>query len=785
MHKKPRDSATPKGVIMKKIFFALTVFFLLFSSVCLVGDMWEPTGSLNPGHSEFPSITLDDGRVLIAGGFIGCYETSSCAIYDPITGEWVATDSMSYAASNFTLTKLPDGKILAIYSAFSEVFNPITEMWEGLTTLNFSRHYHAAILLQNGKVLVVGGDNTNNYKGCELYDYTTNEWTLTGFCFYPKLWHTLELLTDGRVMAIGGGNANYQYCEIYDYNTGIWSEIAPLNDPRYGHTSHSQSNGDVMVIAGTNGNIFLKSCEIHNFQMNQWTYADSLENSRVGHCSESLLNRKTLVMSGQGEIGSGSAYSCEIYNPLTNEWETAASLTGSKTNGSSETLEDERVLAIGQYICETYTWNYTPQVSQPQTLSGLNEAIVGEVLTFSVITSEPDNDSLSVHIDWGNGEFSEWTELVVSGTTLEFSYSWTEPGIYQVRAQTADQWFFLNEECHNSLSNWTNPVILTIFGIPQIEVSTEPLDFGTVYIGEDSLLTLTVSNLGNGTLTANAYTNTDEYSVSHCPFSIEPGETLNVEITFTPSYEGVIIDTLTILSNDPENPEIQIELVGEGELGIPQISVSTDSLNFGSVFIGSDSLLALSVSNIGYGILAANAHTNTDEYSVSPSSFNLEPGSIQRINVTFAPTYEGIITDTLTILSNDPENPEVEIFLIGEGQIQVSTENYELQITNYELGNHPNPFNPATIIYFNAENAENAEIVIYNIKGQKIRILGNLESESLSPYYADGVGYSKKSYSISWNGKDDKNHPVGSGIYFYRLLVDGKFKASKKMLLLK
>jgi len=785
MHKKPRDSATPKGVIMKKIFFALIVFLLL-SSPCLALGEWDLTGSLNQGREGFCSVKLDDGRILVAGGSANCVELFSCEIYDPNTGQWTTTDSMNYARSGFSLTKLVDGKILAtggfgydVAGISAEIFDSETELWSEPIMLNYSRWRHRAILLQNSKVLIVGGDSANDYKGCELYEPITETFILTGFCSYPKFDHALELLPDGQVMAIGGGNSSYEHCEIYNPDTEIWTEIASLNQSRHSHTSHLLSNGNIMAIAGA-PSPYRSSCEIYDFTTEEWTFADSLEIGRTGHCSESLLNGKNLTMGGVSDQ-IGTDMTCEIYDYEINEWQIAASFNASYYNFSSEILNDERVLVM-KVCSELYTWNYTPQVSQPQ---GANTGIIGEILTFSVTATDPDNDSIAVRIDWGDDEISNWTELEPSGTEFEFCYAWTEPGIYQVRAQTADQWYFLNEECHNSLSGWSNPVIITIFGIPQIEISADSLNFGTVYIGEDSTKTITISNLGNGTLIADAHTNTNEYSVSPANFNIEPGETLNVEITFAPTYEGIITDTLVISSNDPENPEIQIELIGEGELGIPQIFVSTDSLNFGSVFIGSDSLLALSVSNLGYGLLTANAHTNTDEYSVSPSSFNLESGSIQRINVTFSPTYEGIITDTLTILSNDPENPEYKISLIGEGQIQVSTENYELQITNYELGNHPNPFNPATIIYFFAENAENAEIVIYNIKGQKIRILGNLESASLSPYYADGVGYSIKSYSISWNGKDDKNQPVGSGIYFYKLMIGNEEIACKKMLLLK
>ena len=87
--------------------------------------------------------------------------------------------------------------------------------------------------------------------------------------------------------------------------------------------------------------------------------------------------------------------------------------------------------------------------------------------------------------------------------------------------------------------------------------------------------------------------------------------------------------------------------------------------------------------------------------------------------------------------------------------------------------NFPNPFNPETTISFSlAKDAKNAKIEIYNIKGQKVKTLVNDHLQ---------IG----NHSIIWNGDDESGKPVGSGIYFYKLNVNGKPKAVKKCLLLK
>jgi len=103
---------------------------------------------------------------------------------------------------------------------------------------------------------------------------------------------------------------------------------------------------------------------------------------------------------------------------------------------------------------------------------------------------------------------------------------------------------------------------------------------------------------------------------------------------------------------------------------------------------------------------------------------------------------------------------------------------------NYELQNFPNPFNPSTTIYFNltTEKTENMELVIYNLKGQKIKSLPVILSDA--QHRIERRGHNNK-YSIIWSGNDQNNNPVGSGIYLYQLKVDGKAIKTKKMMLIK
>ena len=85
--------------------------------------------------------------------------------------------------------------------------------------------------------------------------------------------------------------------------------------------------------------------------------------------------------------------------------------------------------------------------------------------------------------------------------------------------------------------------------------------------------------------------------------------------------------------------------------------------------------------------------------------------------------------------------------------------------------NFPNPFNPETTISFNLPSADVASLIVYNIKGEKVTTLA---SETLTA----------GDHSYIWQGKDDNNLPVSSGIYFYQLVTSQQTE-TRKMILLK
>jgi len=114
--------------------------------------------------------------------------------------------------------------------------------------------------------------------------------------------------------------------------------------------------------------------------------------------------------------------------------------------------------------------------------------------------------------------------------------------------------------------------------------------------------------------------------------------------------------------------------------------------------------------------------------------------------------------------------------------------NEQLPVTNYQLTNYPNPFNPSTTISFSVTQTSSfVTLEIYNLKGQKIKDLSPIlcHPEPFDKLRIGSVEGRGGNFNSTWNGTDQNNNPVSSGVYFYQLKIDGEVAGSHKMLMMK
>jgi hypothetical protein len=111
--------------------------------------------------------------VLVVGGqtidLAGITTTATAELYDPLTGTWSPTGSMTTPRSRHTTILLLDGKVLIaggrnnnLATATAELFDPSTGIWSPTGMMNIPRDFHSATLLADGRVLVTGGISTGD-----------------------------------------------------------------------------------------------------------------------------------------------------------------------------------------------------------------------------------------------------------------------------------------------------------------------------------------------------------------------------------------------------------------------------------------------------------------------------------------------------------------------------------------------------------------------------------------------------------------------------------------------
>jgi hypothetical protein len=289
--------------------------------------MWTLTGNLSSGRTDHTATLLPNGNVLVTGGVNGnaTRVLSSSEILDSSTGIWLGTGSLTSTRLGHTATLLPDGTVLVaggygtavsaiggIPSAetSAEIFNPATGSWTPTGSMSTARFHHTATLLSNGTVLVAGGDGllgnpfidgVDSYPvaSAEIFNPATGSWTPTGSMSAERDHHTATLLQNGTVMVTGCGGAFWSSSEIYDPLTGTWSISGSLNTGRLAHTATLRPNGTVLVAGGIiSGTIPTVSSEIYDPVAGVWSVTGSFNSARAFQTATLLPNGTVLAAGG-------------------------------------------------------------------------------------------------------------------------------------------------------------------------------------------------------------------------------------------------------------------------------------------------------------------------------------------------------------------------------------------------------------------------------------------------------------------------------------------------------
>lgn len=323
---------------------------------------WKSSALMHEGRASHSATLLMDGRVLIAGGFDrsddgrGQSYLQSAELYDPRTQKFTPAGGMNYARAGHTATLLQNGTVLvaggfagmgALSSA--ELFDPATETFTQISSMKVRRGGGTATLLLDGRVLFCGGGDREPTTTAELFEPRTKSFELTGTMSFPRTAHTATRLPGGMVLVVGGSSHQYSVlgsAEMFDPARGGFLQASTLNVPRYHHAAAAMNDGSVLVVGGADQRDWqgqLSAVERYTLSTGRFVPLAALQHARF-KLSDAIIGFED----GTFLIAGGNA-AVESFSPATGISTVVGTLDRPYYYATATFLSDGAVLIAGGY----------------------------------------------------------------------------------------------------------------------------------------------------------------------------------------------------------------------------------------------------------------------------------------------------------------------------------------------------------------------------------------------------------------------------------------------------
>ncbi len=322
------------------------------------------------------------------------------------------------------------------------------------------------------------------------------------------------------------------------------------------------------------------------------------------------------------------------------------------------TVEARRALAT--WSGTTVTWNNQPGSSSPVTTTSVGTSI-GAFYSFAV-----------------GGTVQGW----VDGTNTNNGFVLTASG---EATQTRTRTF---ASSNNTNAGVRPELMVTYTTPPDISVTPPSLAFGSVAVGKTSTAqTVTILNSSGSNLVIAAISSPDtEFVVLNgptLPAVVPAGGNATFQARFAPDGIGSRSASISVASNDPDEAAVLIPCTGTGLA--PDIAVTPGSFAFGNQAVNTTSTAqTLRIKNEGNAALRlSQVASSSAQFTVSggpPLPANLAPGAEAAFDVRFAPASAGLQTASISVSSDDADEPTVTVPCTGTG-----TAAPEIQVTPASL----------------------------------------------------------------------------------------------------
>jgi hypothetical protein len=311
------------------------------------------------------SVLLPNGKVLFWDGEVF---GATAIVWNPAmnTVDWVPAPADIFCTGN---EQMPDGRIIVVGGTVADhvglptanVFDSTTESWTVLPNMAFSRWYPTATVLPDGRVMVTSGEQNGVGSDAaieDIYNPSTNSWSQLNSAPFPYDYYYPHnfVLPDGRILA-AATTEDTIVSQVLDLSASTWTPVGgvaknggssvmylPYKILKMGHYDDADEIGDPSVATA------------YVLDMSQtspaWRQVPSMAFTRTYHNATLLPDGTVLVTGGGTTTTSGDVANAvlpaELWSPTTETWTTLASMSVPRLYHSEALLlPDGRVLISG------------------------------------------------------------------------------------------------------------------------------------------------------------------------------------------------------------------------------------------------------------------------------------------------------------------------------------------------------------------------------------------------------------------------------------------------------
>ncbi|RKY88166.1 hypothetical protein DRQ09_03315 [candidate division KSB1 bacterium] len=716
----------------------------------------DPYITLNPlstarmNHTSAPIFTSQGDSIFIIGGFDGTNSLSSVEKYSKDNNVLISGTNLPSSIQNAAIATYNNNIYLfGGYDGTSVVnsvlmFDSEQDTWVSKTSFTNARQYASACEF-NGKIYLIGGkDGSSTYvKTVEIYDPVTDTWT-TATNQSPELSCFALVRSESKIYALGGFNFdNNPENNIYEYNpdTDEWQNIGGLSINVGGHVAAYNDNR-IYVFGGrrsSDSNDYSSSVQLYDIEKNYSYETNTLPTGR--YFLSAATSGYEIFLSGGTQDGTNPMNTFEIFKIPLVTVRVSMPTDLRALPGDTIIVPIDIKTELGGQVLSIQGKIHIDTTKIRCVKVDSNDTDFTNGFTASVNTAQPDTIKFSLASSQpftGTGKLLTMKMVLDSSIAaeeniiLEFTnfelnegppWADTSNGKIVVKALTGD--VSLNNEINAYdaslvLQHTVNIIFLTGFG----EIAADVTGNGTISAYDAALILQFSAGIIN-TFPV------DQQSLPKIIPAIESPIIAKTEhldnLTVISLYSNGKSNIFSLYFKLNYGPNIKFSKVKETDL----------SRNY---------------------ITAVNSKGNSLIFAMAGS----KPVS-----------KKGKILELCFINSSNSEkvNFKFSDFTINESKTKLEFLSDKTPLKFDLMQNYPNPFNPETIISYQLKNDTRVLISIYNILGQEVKTL-------IKDFKKAGF------HKVKWDGRDNNNNRVASGVYIVKLKA-GNFIKSKKILLIK